>query len=555
MTDTQQQALDALYALDNVLTVNITMPHAEWDKLRQEEPKGGRCGFEFIGSGRYSWGEATSVEISGTSFPAGTHSFNKVGIKKKSFCGSIDDKKPCIQLDFGKVDAANVPLITDLIGSRYLTLNNSIQDPAYIRQPLGYRLLGMAGLPHSRCNFARVTVNGTLVGQGFPGVNSPGVFVNAEPIMKRYIERNFNGNMDGNLYELEHRDDFVDDRLKFIGVESLSKFEDMADLKFANRHIAAHDLAGAEQMLDLDQFIKLYAMEFYLKHWDGYAGNQNNTYLYNDVDAVAAPGVNNVKFKMIPWGIDQTLQPDRPFKLGDDGLIAKLVRGDAVRRKQLFDQVRTFRETIFSRENQQQVLKPMIDQMQTLLVGLGVPNAVSEIETVRQQLRLAESAGYLCSGLPGADDPVYVLKRDTSACLHASNTEGIPAGTVGPVNFEIYHQPLTDNNDKTDLWVFNDLGSGKSLTNVAYNRVLHASDSLVTPLGNRYLYTCAPDNGQHGDEFAIVPFDSPDKFEFTGYFRLQSIRTGLGATYGADPTPAGRLRVHQENVGSRVYFY
>ena len=73
MTAQQQQALDALYALDNVLTVNITMPHADWDNLRKEEPKGGRCGFEFIGSGRYTWGEATSVEISGTSFPAGTH--------------------------------------------------------------------------------------------------------------------------------------------------------------------------------------------------------------------------------------------------------------------------------------------------------------------------------------------------------------------------------------------------------------------------------------------------------------------------------------------------
>jgi hypothetical protein len=27
--------------------------------------------------------------------------------------------------------------------------------------------------------------------------------------MKRYIERNFNGNLNGNLYELEHHDDFL----------------------------------------------------------------------------------------------------------------------------------------------------------------------------------------------------------------------------------------------------------------------------------------------------------------------------------------------------------
>ena len=64
-----------------------------------------------------------------------------------------------------------------------------------------------------------------------------------------------------------------------------------------------------------------------------------------------------------------------------------------------------------------------------------------------------------------------------------------------------------------------------------------------------------PDNRDHAEEFMIVPFDSPNEFEYTGYFRIQSVRTKLGATYGTDPTPAGRFRVHQENIGSRVYFY
>ena len=159
-----------------------------------------------------------------------------MGIKKKSFCGSIDADKPCLHVDFGKFGDANVPAIEALIGSRYVTLNNSIQDRSYVKQTLGYRMLGMAGLPHSRCNYARVFVNGTLIGQGVGGVNSPGIYVNAEPIMKRYIERNF-GNMKGNLYELEHHDDFVDERVPFIGVESLSEFDDKADLKFAIDHI------------------------------------------------------------------------------------------------------------------------------------------------------------------------------------------------------------------------------------------------------------------------------------------------------------------------------
>jgi CotH kinase protein len=553
MTAQQQQALDSLYAIDNVLTIKITMPQSDWDAVRTEQPKGGVCNFEWTGGARFTWRKATSVEISGTSFPAQT-TFTEVGVKKKSFCGSLNSEKPCLHIDFGRFRDANNPLIEALIGSRYITLNNSIQDRSYIRQPLGYGLLAKAGLPHSRCNFARVFVNGTLIGQGFGDVNSPGIYVNAEPIMKRYIERNFNGNMKGNLYEIEHHDDFVTERLDFISVEDLSKFENKADLKFADEHIAAHGVAGAAQMLDLDHFIKLHAMEFYLKHWDGYANNTNNTYIYNDVTAVEAPGVNDVKFKLIPWGIDQTFQPDRPFKLARGGVIAKLVRNDAVRRKQLIDQVRAYRETVFGREVQHTVWKPLINKMEALLVNLGVANAVSEIATVRQQLRLAESAGYLCAGLPDASG-VYLLNNDTRECLHASNTEGVPAGTPNPVNFEVYRLPFRDDNDKSDLWSFNDLGSGKSLTNQAFGRVLHASNTLVTPQGHKYLYTCPPSNNDHAEEFSIVPVESPDAFTFSGYFKLGSVRTNLGAMFGSDLTPGGRARIHQESSGSKVYFY
>jgi hypothetical protein len=551
MSAQQQQALDKLYALDNVLTIKITMPPGDWDLVRMEEPKGGICKFDWKGGSRFTWRKATSVEISGTSFPPRT-TFNDVGVKKKSFCGSFNNEKPCLHLDFGKFTDSDP--VEDLIGTRYLTLNNSVQDKSYIRQPLGYRVLGQAGLPHSRCNFARVFVNGTPVGQGLGGVNSPGIYVNAEPIMKRYIERNFNGNMRGNLYEIEHRDDFKRERLDFISVESLSEFENKADLKLAMDRIAANGLAGANEVLDLDQFIKVYAMEFFLKHWDGYAFNTNNTYIYNDVTAVEAPGVNDINFKMIPWGIDQTLRLDRPFQLATGGLIAQLVRDDPVRRKQVIDQIRTYRETVFSRETQQTVWKPLIDQMEALVAGFGVPNAAAEVATVRQQLRLAESAGYLCAGLPDAT-AVYIIHQRTGECMHASNTETIPPGAAPPMNFEVYRLPLRDDNDKSDLWVVNTLGSGKSLTNQAFSRVLHASDTLVTPLGHKYLYTCVPSNTDHAEEFSIVPVESPDAFTLSGYFNLSSIRTHLGAAFGEDITPAGRARVHQEAGGSKLYFY
>jgi hypothetical protein len=555
MSVQQQQALDSLYEIGNVLKIKITMPQTDWDAVRTEQPAGGVCNFQWTGGDRYTWRKATSVEISGTSFPAQT-TFTHVGVKKKSFCGSLSDDKPCLHIDFGKFSDANVPVIKALIGSRYLTLNNTIQDPSYIRQPLGYKLLAMAGLPNSRCNFAQVLVNGTLIGQGVSGVNSPGIFVNAEPVMPRYIERNFNGNLNGNLYELERGDDFVSARLPFIEPESLSKFNDKGDLQFADNYIAANGLVGANQMLDLDQFIKIFAMEFFLKHWDGYANNTNNCYIYNDVNAVAAPGVKDVKFKMISWGIDQIFQPNRHFKMGTRGLIANLVRNDAARLAQLIDQIRTYRETVFSRETQQTLLKPMIDQMEALLGGFGVPNAVSQIAAVRQQLRLAESAGYLCAGLTDTS-AAYILKDDTSECLHAS-TEEIPAGATNSLRFEVIHRPLADNNDNSDLWRFNDLGTGKSVISEAYGSFLHADNTLVTGQGHKHLYTCASNNIDHAEEFSIIPFDTPDQFTFSGYFKLASVRTNLRATYGStDTTPSGGPRVYQDldPNGSNLYLY
>jgi hypothetical protein len=199
-------------------------------------------------------------------------------------------------------------------------------------------------------------------------------------------------------------------------------------------------------------------------------------------------------------------------------------------------------------------MKPMIDKLEASLVGFGLPDAASRIASVRQQLRLAESAGYLCAGLPEKNS-VYVLKDDSSECLHASKTEVSQPSTVNPSMFEIYHQPPAENDNPADLWSFSDLGEGKSVTSVAYGRVLHASNSLVTGHGHKYLYTCDPKNDDHAEEFSMEPVDTPTKFTFSGYFKLTSVRTGLGARYGSETTPAGRTRVYQDSDGSALYLY
>ena len=196
----------------------------------------------------------------------------------------------------------------------------------------------------------------------------------------------------------------------------------------------------------------------------------------------------------------------------------------------------------------------MIDQMEKTLVKLGVPDVGRRITEVRRQLQLAASAGYLFGGVP-AGSVVQVL-TDAGDCVHASNTESVPAGVPAPANFEVVLRPLSDLSDDSDLWTVGDLGAGRSLTSRAFGRVLHAS-TMTSSGGHKLLYTCAANNTENAEEFAIEPVRPPDgsEFAYTGYFNLVSARTGLKGAYGDDTTPSGRPRVYQDVAGSNLSLY
>lgn len=412
---TLQQLCDSFYDLANELTIRITMPEARWTSLRTEQPLSGpTCeqGFNWMGGDRYTWFAADSVEITGSVI--GSKTFSNVGIKKKSFCGSISSTVPCLKLDLDKYNAANGPVADSFIGIRQITLNNSLQDPSYVRQNVGYFLYKLAGLPYSRCNYARVFVNDVRIGY---------IYVNVEPVRERYIERHFGGNLSGNLYEFE-QDDFTQARLPYIDVESISHVTNKADLVLAAQHIATSGVAGLPDVVDMDHYLKFFAMECLLQHWDSYSNGGNNTYAYNDVVAVDAPGLDNVNFKLIPWGLDQILKPDNHFKVYAGALLtgpmklSNLVRGDATRLAELQSKIRTLGEAVFSRQMQYTTILPYMSRLQSVLTAAGIPNVALEIDKVRTQIRLARSAAHWFGGQLSTSD-VNVLDSP-SRCLIAS---------------------------------------------------------------------------------------------------------------------------------------
>lgn len=541
----RQSLLNSFYDINNVVTISIAMDPIEWETLKTEQPAGGKCNFDLLpGTERFPWRPTTSVTISGSSFLTTAQMFTGAEIRKKSYCGSLTtgtDDKPALKL---KLPSSS----DDIIGEHHFTLNNSKQDNSYIRQPLGYKLYGMAGLPHSRANFARVYVNGALVQNG--------IYVNVEPIRDTYVSNpdNHFSRTDGNLYEFEVGDDLVASRIPYIDVETISPYSNKADLIVASNQVAS-GLAGAIKVVDIDHFIKMYAMDFLLKNWDGFTISKNNTYFYNDASAVESPIANygQVRFKLIPWGVDQILKPGRNFQISASSTLGALVRNDSAMLTQLRNQVQSYRDSVFGRDKQAGELKTFIQLMQSTLLSLGV-NVSSQVAEIVRELKLARSAGFIFSGFSPSTG-LYVLEKTTDDALHASNAE-----LVGPARYEVVHQPLLES--AGDRWFFlppTDLTAHFRVWNESYGRWLHASRTAYTPYGHLSLYTIAEPDYSNMSQDYVVQAEGSASFSYSGYFRMYNARTGLHLRFGADdPTSSsGKQRVYQTDSSgaSLLYWY
>ena len=320
---------DPYFALDRVLDVSIEMASEDWERLRGQTRTladilvGADC-LDSPANDIFTWFEAT-VTVDGE-----THT--QVGVRKKGFLGSLSKVKPALKVRFDKfVDG-------QLLGGamKRLTLNNAQQDPSLINTCMAYHIFASAGLPAPRCNFATVAVNGENLG----------LYVHVESMKTAFLERNFS-DPSGNLYE----GTVSDFRPKWRGTLQKKTNEADADWSDIDAVVAAlqnPSPAGLEALadiIDIDRFLTFWATEVLVGHWDGYAGNRNNFYVYREPDA---------PFVFIPWGADQVFtSTDGPFddfvsppSVTAHGAIAhRLYRDDAMRAayvarlKQLLDTV------------------------------------------------------------------------------------------------------------------------------------------------------------------------------------------------------------------------
>jgi hypothetical protein len=270
---------DALFAAPRILALKLDIAPAELETMKQDGKAYVRC--------RVREGGKTYADV-------GVHYKGKASAQAVS-------AKPAFTLKFNEFAHGQT-----FHGLQRLSLENCLEDPAYLSLPLAHELFRAAGVPAARCGFARVELNGRDLG----------FYVLTEAVNREFLARHFDKGK-GNLYEGDRAD--VTDKLDKDGGDDRTDQPDVAALAAAaTQGDASHRWKKLQQSLDMDRFLSFAAMEVLLGHKGGYALKTGKYRLYHDP-------VND-RMAFLPHGVDTILEkPDAPVLPEFKGVVAKAV--------------------------------------------------------------------------------------------------------------------------------------------------------------------------------------------------------------------------------------
>jgi spore coat protein H len=168
-----------------------------------------------------------------------------------------------------------------------MNLNGEHNDPSIIRTKLCWDILREFKVPASRANHIELYINNIYYG----------LYINVEHIDDRFLENRY-GNSDGNLYKCLYPADlnYIDAnpdsyKLEFNGQrvyelktnESTDDYTDLANfIDIINNTPVNEFPEKLEPVFNVNLYLKTLAVEILTGHWDNYAFNKNNFYLYHN---------------------------------------------------------------------------------------------------------------------------------------------------------------------------------------------------------------------------------------------------------------------------------
>lgn len=216
-----------------------------------------------------------------------------VGVHKRGFLGSVFSPSPSLKI---KTDAfVDGQALPD--GTEHIVLNNNASDPTRLATCLAYRVFAAAGYPAPMCQPANVVANGRPFGP----------YAHVEAVKKRFLRRVF-GDDQGSLYEGTITDFQGEGRLRWETITDETD-ETRAPIQALTDALDLPDgqlLEALAARLNIDRFVRFWALEVLLNLRDGYTSNQNNVYVYFDPS-------DDDRAVLVPWG------PDLAFSDALDG--------------------------------------------------------------------------------------------------------------------------------------------------------------------------------------------------------------------------------------------
>jgi hypothetical protein len=217
----------------------------------------------------------------------------EVGLRLRGKIGSFRefDQKPKFKIDFNQYDPDNT-----FQGLESISLNNSVVDCSYLKEPAGFAIYAQLGMRAPRVSFAHVTVNGA----------NYGLYVVAEVPDDTFLKDRFE-EPDGNLYdgkylyygdwdyEMVDFTSFLEDNFQLEEGVDVGK-EDIYAITDATQDFGASFNERLGDLMDIPNFHRNLMAEQWIGHLDGYALNTNNYRVYFN------PWDNRMEF--IPWDLD-----------------------------------------------------------------------------------------------------------------------------------------------------------------------------------------------------------------------------------------------------------
>ena len=217
---------EKLFDAEHLVDIQIELPEKDWNALRQQTRSFALSLGKKPAERSYEYFKG-HITIDGVRI-------KNVGIRKKGFLGSLNTRRPSLKIKFREFRKQK-----PVKGIDRLTLNNNQQDRSLASQYLCYRFFNETETVASRCNHAKVTVNGQYLG----------IYSNVESVRPPFLKTRFDSSS-GDLYEGTVADLFPDSIQRF---ESKTKGTSLEPLEHLAGMLDKHplDMQEIEAVLDL----------------------------------------------------------------------------------------------------------------------------------------------------------------------------------------------------------------------------------------------------------------------------------------------------------------